>query len=423
MSRVAVVRFLRANPAEHIRWKEDMQISLRSHLAAGTTAAVAATLVIAPGNVALQGLPALPALTASAAAEVTLAAFNSPLGQLIQTGELLQNYIFGVYYNLGAGGGALNWPNAGFNQTGGDLLNDLIFTQDQLGNYSAVGIIPQRINDAEPVQRQLQTNWSNYVNVALTQATIAAGAIDTGIWTFPQALVSAAELALSGDIPGAIQVLGQAVVTPIAQATEAVFDAVGYIVSSVIAKLAAVVGTIPPIVTTFVGYAVRGLSLLAEQAVGIGTTVINDVTSGDFEGAWNTAVDGLLGPSGLPGSVINLNLGAGVQTGPIQTPADIEANFAPSLRTAIQGALWRVQDALTTPPAAGVSEPAPSAAAARTAESGALESTTDPASDAASATPAGEKGSAAGTRSSRPDRDTRGRAASKRDTTEAPAAP
>ena len=425
LTRVAVVRFLGAKPAEHTPWKEDMQISLRSHLAAGTTAAVAATLVIAPGNVALQGLPALPALTASAAAEVTLAAFNSPLGQLIQTGELLQNYIFGVYYNLGAGGGALNWPNAGFNQTGGDLLNDLIFTQDQLGNYSAVGIIPQRINDAEPVQRQLQANWSNYVNVALTQATIAAGAIDTGIWTFPQALVSAAELALSGDIPGAIQVLGQAVVTPIAQATEAVFDAVGYIVSSVIAKLAAVVGTIPPIVTTFVGYAVRGLSLLAEQAVGIGTTVINDVTSGNFEGAWNTAVDGLLGPSGLPGSVINLNLGAGVQTGPIltPTPADIEANFAPSLRTAIQGALWRVQDALTTPPAAGASEPAPSAAAARTAESGARESTTDPASDAASAASAGERGSAAGTRSSRPDRDTRGRAASKRDTTEAPAAP
>ncbi|NBP83823.1 MAG: hypothetical protein EBU54_00895 [Mycobacteriaceae bacterium] len=284
-----------------------MQISLRSHLAAGTTAAVAATLVIAPGNVALQGLPALPALTASAAAEVTLAAFNSPLGQLIGTGELLQNYIFGVFYNGGdsptPGAGEANWPYAGFDQTGGLVLNYLLYNEDQLGNYSAVGIIPQRINDAEPVQRQLQANWSNYVNVALTQATIAAGAIDTGIWTFPQALVSAAELALSGDIPGAIQVLGQAVVTPIAQATEAVFDAVGYIVSSVIAKLAAVVGTIPPIVTTFVGYAVRGLSLLAEQAVGIGTTVINDVTSGNFEGAWNTAVDGLLGPSGLPGSV------------------------------------------------------------------------------------------------------------------------
>ena len=429
LTRVAVVRFLGAKPAEHTPWKEDMQISLRSHLAAGTTAAVAATLVIAPGNVALQGLPALPALTASAAAEVTLAAFNSPLGQLIGTGELLQNYIFGVFYNGGdsptPGAGEANWPYAGFDQTGGLVLNYLLYNEDQLGNYSAVGIIPQRINDAEPVQRQLQTNWSNYINVALTQATIAAGAIDTGIWTFPQALVSAAELALSGDIPGAIQVLGQAVVTPIAQATEAVFDAVGYIVSSVIAKLAAVVGTIPPIVTTFVGYAVRGLSLLAEQAVGIGTTVINDVTSGNFEGAWNTAVDGLLGPSGLPGSVINLNLGAGVQTGPIltPTPADIEANFAPSLRTAIQGALWRVQDALTTPPAAGASEPAPSAAAARTAEPGALESTTDPASGAASATPAGEKGSAAGTRSSRPDRDTRGRAASKRDTTEAPAAP
>lgn len=381
-----------------------MQIALRSPLVAGTTAAVAAALVIAPVDAALPGLPAL---TAPSAAAVTLAAFNSPLGQLIQTAEQLQNYIFADYYDLS---GASNWPYAGFNQTGGDLLNALLTTQKELGFYSAVGIVPQRISDAEPVQQQLQTNWSDYVNVALTGATSVAAAIDTGIWTFPPTLLTAAQLAISGDIPGAIDVLRQAIVTPITQATEAVVQAASYIITNVITKLVAVVRTVPQIVTTFVAYAVRGLSFLAQQSVELGTTWINQLTGGDIEGAWNTAVDGLLGPSGLPGSVINLNLGAGVQTGPILTPADIQANFAPSLRTAIQSALWTVQDALGTRPEPSAAEAAatPSAAAARTAEpagSDATESSAaSPGDSAAPARSAAKRGSAEGSRANRADR-------------------
>ena len=388
-----------------------MQIALRSPLAAGTTAAVAATLVIAPVGAAL---PELPVLTAPSVAAVTLAAFNSPFGQLIQTAEQLQNYIFGDYY-YGAdgptfGAGAANWPYAGFQQNGGDYLNWQLTVQKRLGNYSAVGIIPQRINDAEPIQQQLQTDLSDYVNVALTGATSVAAAIDTGIWTFPPTLLTAAQLAIGGDIAGAIEVLRQAIVTPITQATEAVVQAASYIVTSVITKLVAVVQTIPQIVTTFVAYAVRGLSYLAQQSVQLGTTWVNQLTSGDIEGAWNTAVDGLLGPSGLPGSVINLNLGPGVMTGPILTPADIETNFSPSLRTAVLGALWTVQDALATtpPPPAAEQAEAPSAAAARTAEpaeSGATESAAASADDsAAPARSAAKRGSAEGSRANRANR-------------------
>lgn len=397
-----------------------MQISVRPQLAAATATVAAAALVAAPAQAVQPSLPALPA-----SAAVTLSAFNSPIGQLIATGELLQNYIFGDYFNGGdaptPGAGEANWPNAGFDQTGGDALNYALFNQKQLGKYSAVGIIPQRINDAEPIQRQLQSNWSDYINVALTGATNAAAAIDTGIWTFPQALITAAQLAVSGDIPGAFEVLRQAVVTPIAQATQAVVDAGAYIVSNVFAKLAAVVATIPQIVTTFVGYAVRGLTLLAEQSVTLGTTWISDLASGDIEGAWNTAVDGLLGPSGLPGSVINLNLGAGVQTGPIINPAtDIQENFAPSLRTAIQSALWTVQEALTTTPTPAASAAAgPTAAAARAAEPGAASSPAGSATEDAAPAKAADDRSAAGSRASRTDRadrDGRGRAAGPRDT-------
>ena len=399
-----------------------MQISVRPQLAAATATAAAAALVAVPAQAVQPSLPALPA-----SAAVTLSAFNSPIGQLIATGELLQNYIFGDYY-FGAdaptpGAGEENWPNAGFNQDGGDILNTVLAQQKQAGYYSAVGIIPQRINDAEPIQRQLQSNWSDYINVALTGATNAAAAIDTGIWTFPQALITAAELAVSGDIPGAFEVLRQAVVTPIAQATQAVVDAGAYIVSNVFAKLAAVVGTIPQIVETFIGYAVRGLTLLAEQSVTLGTTWISDLASGDIEGAWNTAVDGLLGPSGLPGSVINLNLGAGILTRPLTDPSQ---DFAPSLRTAVQSALWTVQEALTTTPTMAASAASaasaaagPTAAAARAAEPGAASSPAGSATEDAAPAKAADDRSAAGSRAGRTDRadrDGRGRAAGPRET-------
>jgi hypothetical protein len=106
------------------------------------------------------------------------------------------------------------------------------------------------------------------------------------------------------------------------------------------------------------------------EAGEIGRQWLQDLGSGNFEAAWNTAVGGLLGPSGLPGSAFNVSLGAGIQTGPILNPeTDIRSNFIPSLRTAIQGTLWNTQEALTTtpPPMAtplAVETPAPAPAAA-----------------------------------------------------------
>ena len=73
-----------------------MQISVRPQLAAATATVAAAALVAVPAQAVQPSLPALPA-----SAAVMLSAFNSPIGQLIATGELLQNYIFGDYYNGG----------------------------------------------------------------------------------------------------------------------------------------------------------------------------------------------------------------------------------------------------------------------------------------------------------------------------------
>ena len=347
-----------------------MQISARSHLIAGTAAAVGAAVVIAPVAQGHLGVSA-PAMPSSAT--VALAAFSNPIVQLLGTADLAQTYALATFYNGGdaptPGAGEANWPYAGMDQTGGDALNYALYNNAALGFYSFVGSAPQNINMATPIIRQLETNIAGNLNVALGGLIQAGVALSNGVWDYPQALVSAAQLALAGQFSEAFSVLVGAVVTPIQSAANSLISAGTYIVSNVVARLGAVVAALPQIVTTYAGAVAGTAALTTEKIAEIAQTWVSNVVSGNWEGAWNTAVNGYLGPSGLPGLTLNLTLGAGVQTGPIVDPAtDIATNFIPSFRTAGQAAVWSIADALATQaaPAAAVAPRTPAAAASRT---------------------------------------------------------
>lgn len=340
-----------------------MQISLRSHLVAGVAAVVGAGVVtIAPA----AQMPALPSTAA-----VALAGFDNPIEEIIGTVELVQNYLLAGYYN-GAdfptpGAGEANWPGAGFDQTGGALLNYLLTKEKSLGLYTNVGLLPTIVNANEPIINQIQVNLLGYLNTALTGVTGAADAVAAGVWNFPEAAIDATRLAFSGQIQEALAVLADAIITPIVTAANDLFGAVGEVARSVVTRLVSVIKVIPTNLTLFGGWLIGGSAYLVKEAVAIGRQWLQDLGSGNIEGAWNTAVGGLLGPSGLPGSAFNVSLGAGVQTGPILNPqTDLKTNFIPSLRTAIQGTLWNTQEALTATPEPKVTPaavtPAPAAA-------------------------------------------------------------
>jgi len=331
-----------------------MSISVRSHLIAGTAAlAVAGVTAVAP----LSVNPASPSASAPALADVALAALNTPIQELLGSINVTQTYLLGAFYEgadgIVPGAGAINWTDAGFDQVGGDTLNFLLANEPALGFYSNVGIVPQLVNQATPILRQLQTNLFDYINVVFTGLIDTGIALNAGVWAFPPALVDAAELALEGDFQAALGVIGEAIVTPIVSAGEALFGAGAYVLDNVVARAVAVLSAIPEIVTTYVGSFVGGAGLLIEKSVAIATEWVDNLTAGDLAGAWNTAVAGLFGPSGLPGTALNLSIGAGVQTGPINSEEDIPENFVPSVRTAVQGTAWSIQNALTaTPPEA-----------------------------------------------------------------------
>jgi hypothetical protein len=175
---------------------------------------------------------------------------------------------------------------------------------------------------------------------------------------------------LQGNIPGALSTIS----TAISDAGQALLFAGGYVLNNVIAKATAVVGTLVSSLGTFLGASVLQAGVVANVATTVLTNTVTALSLGDLESAWNYAVDGLLGPgagglgNSIPGTLLNLSIGAGVQYLPIPTPdeAGIAAAYAPSTRTLVQGLVKEITaDLQVQAPAASV----PVARSARSAAS------------------------------------------------------
>ena len=270
-----------------------------------------------------------------------------------------------------------------------------------------------------PAVQQLQINIEDYISVVLSGLNRAARELATGVWDLPSAVINAVQLAVQGQFSEALTVIGDAIIAPIVAAGDSVISAATYVLSNVVARAGAVIAALPQILTTFAGWAVGSASILAQETVAIATGVVSNLSTLNIEGAWNTAVDGLLGPSGIPGTLLNLITGAGVQTGPIVNPAtDIPANFVPSFRTAFQAAQWTVRGALETT-ASTAAATSPRADRRATAPSAAASLAETPSAAADSAAPvdrnavsadrgAGNRDRAGRSPADRADRDSRG---------------
>jgi len=358
-----------------------MQLSLRSQMIAGTTALVGAgAIALTPVAPAVN----LPALKAPSLANVSLAAFDSPITALLNTSVMATNYLF----SNANPADAAQWPFAQFGTFWGVPPTNYPVLPAALGNaalggYSSVGLIPQVIDDALPIISQLGYNGTDYLQVASSSLYGAAFSISEGVWNFPAEVITAVGELLGGDPAAAVQTLIGAVVEPIFAAGSFLLAGGSYITSGVIARAGALLATIPEILVGLVTTTVGIPSALIGKTVEIVGDVVGSILAFDIEGAWNGVVNGLLGPEGLPGTILNLTIGAGVQTGPIPglTPEDIAANFAPSIRTAVQSVVKTVAGALATPVPASTA--AVSAAETRTAVAA-------PAAAAVEAAPAAE---------------------------------
>ena len=343
-----------------------MQISFRSHLMAGTAAVVGAGAIAI--NPVMGAQLSLPSITVPAAAQVALAAFNSPLAQLFATLDLGNQYLLSAADPTLAEVISPVWPFANFGTTFGvppanyPLLPTVLGTA-ALGGYTSVGLLPQFIDDSLPIISQLGYNGLNYLNLTVGALSAAGIVLTQSVW-------DAAGLLLQGNISLALTEIS----TAISFAGQELLFAGGYVLNNVIAKASAVVATLVGSLPQVLAVTAAQAAVVAASASAVLTNTVTALSSGNIQAAWNYAVDGLLGPSGIPGALLNLSIGAGIQTGPIvpSNPADpttypaaIAAVFVPSTRTLVQVLSNEIVADLQVEAAPAAA--APSAAAARSA--------------------------------------------------------
>ena len=346
-----------------------MQISLRSQMIAGTVAvvgagAVAMTPVMATG----AGLPAL-----SATPTVALAAFANPIDALLGVVGVTGQYLLSTAYGSGSAGALANWPASGI----GAILNDdiLPLTPSSLipagaPGYRAVGILGQLVADPLPAVRQIVNNVIGYGNSILAAGLSVAGNFSDILWSIPATAVSVVLDLLALDINAAIADVTAAVSDAVASVTSAVntvITAATGLATSVVTNATAVLDTVVELVPTLVTATTAQVGYLFTKAQTYIGNVIAAVSSFDVEAIWNTLVVDFLSVAGLPGDVLNLTAGAGVQVGP--NPL---TDFLPSIRTEGQAASYAVAYALESgtapPPPPSAAEPAPAAAAPSAAD-------------------------------------------------------
>ena len=371
-----------------------MQISLRSHLIAGTAAVVGASAIAMTPVMGAQ--LSLPAINVPTVAKVTLAGLDSPiselLGSVILGGQLLFNTSQDVTDRDLWGPTAFQIaPTAPAPDAGSAPVFPAALVTDALGGYSSIGLLPQIIDDALPITRQLGINGSDYLNVAVAGLSAAGIALSEGVW-------NAAGDLLTLDIPGALATLAAS----ISAAGTLALGSGAYVLSGVVTRAQAVVEAVIGSLPLIIGSVVAQLNLVVNTTIGV---VTDTFAASTFEDGWNAAIDGIFGATGIPGTILNITIGAGQQTGPIPygpltavpplTPTEesIAANYVPSVRTVVQSAVKGIANALATPVPGAVpvaAAPAASAASARAAAVEAAPAAEAPAADSSEAAPAAE---------------------------------
>lgn len=340
-----------------------MQISIRSHLIAGTAAVVGAS-AIAMTPVTAANLH-LPTVKVPSAAEVVLTGLDSPITELL-------NSLSYVNFDL-------------FN--GNPTYADTNYTWEPYG-----GMLPEFIYTALPIISQMGFNGAANINNTLADLNIAAIGVSEAVWNLPGELIKATKQLFNGQFQDAIATLVNATWVPLKDAAATVITAGAAVISNVTTNLAAVVKTLPGIATGLVSSAVATVKLAINSVVNITNLTIAALKGKDFAGAWNSVVDGFFGPVGSDGSVLSSLPGVleSMTIGPGIGPLGFHNGYTyPSLR------MWGEQSQLQVAKALGATQwPVASVAPKSSARAAAVTRKAAPVAAAPAAATAGDNSSA-----------------------------
>jgi hypothetical protein len=307
-----------------------VQLSLRSQLIAGVAALSATAVTVAP--IAQPDLLASPQQVAAA---IQLSAFANPVTELLGTLALTSEFIF--WQDSLPSPSDLFWPDSFYN-------SDFTFVYAPI-NY---GLLPDALNQfSSGALSAVLTNLSGYIDTTVYGATGVAIGVSDAVFNTPFALITAAQLALAGQVDAAIAELQAQILAPLQDGIATGVQAGTYILNNVVANATTLLtDTLPRLVSGLVDATVEGTTLLVQTAIGVATDVVSNLASANIEGAWNAAVNGLLDPgTGLLGAVVALTVGVG-NFEDIDYPdiGIVETVTPPSIRSVLTSVGQRVGD-------------------------------------------------------------------------------
>ena len=307
-----------------------MQQSLRSQLIAGVAALSATAVAVAP--IAQPDLLASPQQVSAA---IQLSAFANPVTELLGTLALTSENIF--YQDTLPSPSDLFWPDSFYNSD---------FTFVYAPNFT--GLLPDAVNQfSSGALSAVLNNLSGYIDTTVYGVTGVAIGVSDAVFNTPFALITAAQLALAGQIDAAIAELQAQILVPLQDGIATGIQAGTYILNNVVANATTLLtDTLPRLVSGLAEATVAGTTYRVETAIAVATEVASNLASLNVEGAWYAAVNGLLDPgSGLLGSVAALTVGVGLfedidypDIGIVQTVTP------PSIRSVLTSVSQRVGD-------------------------------------------------------------------------------
>lgn len=173
-------------------------------------------------------------------------------------------------------------------------------------------LISGPVADPLPILRTLAVNQIGNV----TDLLVAAGAIGVGVgaslWNIPSGVITATTELLSGDVQGAILALQAAFIEPIAvELTNVTIPKITKVVTQTIDHLTALVNVLPSAVLGIITATVNAVTATIGATVATGQQFANNLQTLNFEGMWNSIIDGALGTTGILDTLRATTIGGG----------------------------------------------------------------------------------------------------------------
>lgn len=327
-----------------------MEISIRSHLAAGVAFAGVAAIAVIP---VVQ--PEVAQSLRRVTTDVQLTWVN-PVSELVASLNLGTNYLIATdtaafpylqgqvlevrlqnpdavpptptQYVIGQGATApLGWIPQLF---GGWSYTTRIF-EDKAGTQPAPppdNAVTTTTVGGFPLTSALATNLSGYLDAAALGLSGLVGGVGAAAFAIPFAAVQIVADLVAGRTPDFPAILNT-IVTPITDGLGSAVIAATYILTNLSSRVTQALPLLPAVGVALVQQAVAGAIHLGNSLVTTFGDAIRDLP--DIELAFDTVAQGLLGPNGFAGNVVELTVGRGVATGSPDTP------FIPSVRSLISG--------------------------------------------------------------------------------------